>query len=431
MYLQLKNSNTTYSGIVAFYYAHSNHTSASLSTSFVSITEITGEQAQLLQRNTYNAWGVRELLVNNISATYPSFIFDRGYTGHEHLDQFDLINMNGRLFDPVLGRMLSPDNYMQDPTNPQNYNRYSYCLNNPLKYTDTDGENPILIPILIGAALGGYLGGTAAEGWEFNPGKWEWNSDTWIGIGFGATFGAAGGYGFAVGAPALANTAFFSHFGPSGTIAAYTLVGGVAGGAIGYSSGFAGGMLYSGGNVSYSHQSGMLGLEIGSTLGSTLGLLYGGYIEYNEMWDERKESFKKYARSKAPILHDTEIEINSNFGKFGVAQTYPLKDCETGMSFQEFNGYYSKVNFSKLIVRRWAKGKDPLYMTNEYIWHESDHVLENYTGYAEYILNKYGKEKTEYYQEYNIYKNGYARGPWTNASKIFRYMTHYFRLLYP
>ena len=47
--------------------------------------------------------------------------------------------MNGRMYDPVIGRVLSPDNYVQDPTNTQSYNRYSYCLNNPLRYTDPSG----------------------------------------------------------------------------------------------------------------------------------------------------------------------------------------------------------------------------------------------------------------------------------------------------
>ena len=56
------------------------------------------------------------------------------------LNDFDIINMNGRLYDPVLGRFLSPDNFVQMPDNVQSYNRYSYCLNNPLKYTDPSGE---------------------------------------------------------------------------------------------------------------------------------------------------------------------------------------------------------------------------------------------------------------------------------------------------
>lgn len=73
-------------------------------------------------------------IVNNNTHT-----FSRGYTGHKHLDQFELINMNGRIFDPVTSRFLSPDPMVQDIFNSQNYNRYSYCLNNPLRYTDPSG----------------------------------------------------------------------------------------------------------------------------------------------------------------------------------------------------------------------------------------------------------------------------------------------------
>ncbi len=64
----------------------------------------------------------------------------RGYTGYEMRNDFDIINMNGRLYDSVLGRFRCPDNLVQMPGNAQRYNRYSYCLNNPLKYTDPSGE---------------------------------------------------------------------------------------------------------------------------------------------------------------------------------------------------------------------------------------------------------------------------------------------------
>jgi len=47
--------------------------------------------------------------------------------------------MNGRVYDPVTGRFLSPDNQVQAPENTQSYNRFSYCFNNPLKYTDPTG----------------------------------------------------------------------------------------------------------------------------------------------------------------------------------------------------------------------------------------------------------------------------------------------------
>ena len=67
-------------------------------------------------------------------------MFDRGFTGHEHLYAFGLINMNGRMYDPLLSSFLSPDNYMQDPTSQQGFNRYAYCMYNPLKYVDPSGE---------------------------------------------------------------------------------------------------------------------------------------------------------------------------------------------------------------------------------------------------------------------------------------------------
>ena len=75
----------------------------------------------------------------------PDWLY-RGYTGHEHLAEFGLINMNARLYDPVLGRMLSPDNYVNDYFGSQAFNRYSYANNNPLKYTDPSGN---IIPILV------------------------------------------------------------------------------------------------------------------------------------------------------------------------------------------------------------------------------------------------------------------------------------------
>ena len=64
----------------------------------------------------------------------------RGYCGHEMLHQYGLIDMQGRVYDPAVGRFLSCDNYVQEPDNSQNFNHYSYCLNNPLRYTDPTGE---------------------------------------------------------------------------------------------------------------------------------------------------------------------------------------------------------------------------------------------------------------------------------------------------
>ena len=63
----------------------------------------------------------------------------RGFTDHEHVDNLGVIHMNGRVYDPVLGRFLSPDPLVQTPYDAQTWNRYSYARNNPLRYTDPSG----------------------------------------------------------------------------------------------------------------------------------------------------------------------------------------------------------------------------------------------------------------------------------------------------
>ena len=98
-----------------------------------SILAVMDEKGDKVFEASYDAWGKQTIKLNKIG-------LQRGYTGHEMLNDFDIINMNGRLYDPMLGRFLSPDNFVQMPDNAQRYNRYSYCLNNPLKYTDPSGE---------------------------------------------------------------------------------------------------------------------------------------------------------------------------------------------------------------------------------------------------------------------------------------------------
>ncbi len=102
---------------------------------------LTRDNGTVAEEYSYDAWGRRRSPTDwtNYNVSAPSILY-RGYTGHEHLDEFTLINMNGRVYDPLVGRFLSPDNYVQAPDFTQSYNRYAYCLNNPLKYSDPSGE---------------------------------------------------------------------------------------------------------------------------------------------------------------------------------------------------------------------------------------------------------------------------------------------------
>ncbi len=131
-----------------------------------SILIITDKDGNIEEEANYDAWGRMRNPDNwTYSGTQPLSILYRGFTGHEMLPHFALINMNGRMYDPVLGRMLSPDNFVQDPGNPQFYNRYAYCLNNPLKYTDPSGE--FIWAIVAFIVRGGYdLLTNNWQGWE-------------------------------------------------------------------------------------------------------------------------------------------------------------------------------------------------------------------------------------------------------------------------
>lgn len=103
------------------------------------------ESGTLVDEISYDAWGRKRNPANideyeEDMETPPTHIFSRGYTFHEHLNEFKLINMNARLYDPTLGRMLSPDNFVTNASNSQDYNSYSYARNNPLKFTDPTGN---------------------------------------------------------------------------------------------------------------------------------------------------------------------------------------------------------------------------------------------------------------------------------------------------
>lgn len=117
-----------------------------------SITTIVNTDGVVEQELSYDAWGNLRDPQTWCSSFKGKPMFDRGFTGHEHLYEFGLINMNGRMYDPVMNTFLSVDNYVSSPDYPQAFNRYAYCLNNPLKYTDPDGEFPF-VPMLIGAGI--------------------------------------------------------------------------------------------------------------------------------------------------------------------------------------------------------------------------------------------------------------------------------------
>jgi RHS repeat-associated protein len=63
----------------------------------------------------------------------------RGYTGHEQIDNVMVVHMNGRVFDPVIGRFLSADPYIDGPETTHGWNRYAYVHGRLLSATDPTG----------------------------------------------------------------------------------------------------------------------------------------------------------------------------------------------------------------------------------------------------------------------------------------------------
>ena len=106
-----------------------------------SVAAISDEAGQVIERLAYDPWGKRRKVDGTRDA--PDAIVgwntDRGFTMHEHLDEMGIIHMNGRVYDPLIGRFMSADPFIQSPGDLQSYNRYAYVSNNPLAFTDPSG----------------------------------------------------------------------------------------------------------------------------------------------------------------------------------------------------------------------------------------------------------------------------------------------------
>lgn len=195
----------------------------------------------LIEKYAYDPWGMRrdpddwtKPDTRKANQRLSPYITDRGYTMHEHIPGTDLIDMNGRVYDCTTATFLTCDPYVQDPGNWLNHNPYTYCLNNPLKYTDPSGE---FIQILVAAAIGGGLN----LGINFLQGNIHSLTDGLAAFGIGAIGGAISGV-----MPGMAGSVFSGlavgsgNSWLSGGSFSDIIVGGIAGatsGALGYKGG--------------------------------------------------------------------------------------------------------------------------------------------------------------------------------------------------
>lgn len=203
-------------GYVQRYAVHTDHLGSP-----VLITRGQSGQVQVTAKQSFDPWGRPrnpETWALSGVPVQPAWLY-RGFTGHEHLAAFALINMNGRLYDPMNGRMLSVDEFVQGAFGSQGFNRYSYAANNPLKYTDPSGE---VIPFIAVVGIVGVVSG--GINWYANRAN---INNFWDGLYYfsvGATVGAAATVGGAALAPVFGTGA---------------LAGAIFGGASGFVAGYA------------------------------------------------------------------------------------------------------------------------------------------------------------------------------------------------
>ena len=292
----------------SIYYIHTDHLG--------SYCAITNADKQVVLRNHFDPWG------NFIVRDYTPYFHEnpltyRGFTGHEHYPEFKIINMNGRLYDPVIGRLFSPDKYVANSTFTQDFNRYSYARNNPLMYTDPSGE---FLNYIYGAIIGGLCN------WAFNGFQFNLQGLAYFGIGAAAgaaTCGVSALMGGAVGTLGFA----------SGAITA-----GTAGFAGGFISG-AGNSWMQGNNFGQGLLSGIKTGGIGAITGGIMGGIQGGceaWVNGGNFWSGEGATFDMLA----PSIDGNIVEIGEGM-EYSNKYAKQFSDKNFGTTIKGVNKLYS------------------------------------------------------------------------------------------
>lgn len=126
-------------------YVHSDHLGSSDvltdDTGVIAVDPITSQQ----QVMSFDAFGLRRnpadwsYNLSTINVPGLKAFTEKGYTAQEQLDNVELVHMNGRVYDPSIGRVISADPTVLNPLYSQAFNRYAYVYNNPLKFIDLTG----------------------------------------------------------------------------------------------------------------------------------------------------------------------------------------------------------------------------------------------------------------------------------------------------
>jgi hypothetical protein len=221
--------------------------------------------------------------------------------------------MNGRIYDPRLARFLSPDPYVQAPDFTQSFNRYSYVWNNPLKYTDPDGE---WVHLLVGALIGGTIN------WIAHGAEFSWEGLGYFGV--GALAGSlSAGIGAGVSSALVAGGSFTGGFIGTSVIQTGTglISGALSGGAAGFTNGFVTGV----GNALINNESGVFKMGLidgfnqglsGIAAGAILGSIDAVLNDRHFLTGSDKKQYYVFDGEKYINVNDWNRSPSATKGKY-------------------------------------------------------------------------------------------------------------------
>ena len=395
------------------YYVHPDHLG--------SWTTVTNRNGLVVQDVRFDPWDTPYYSDSTTLTPASSLLFDRGFTGHEHMMAFGLINMNGRVYDPMTSSFLSVDNYVQDPSSTQNFNRYAYCMNNPLKFVDPDGEFLTWCFNHLGFSLGINLTPLGIPiGFGINV---SWANGGSVGV-YGEVAYRDGGTGFGFGAgfqQSLDYSIKYNSLSTTSSANAYYSFGCVTiGGSVSYNYN----MTYAQGNfgwnvgigaawnpnMPYSSYGQSMGIGLGISYGSS-GFNYGinGYYQGLSLQKKLDIMTKRFKDEMTSAIGDADPQVlvgsNANFRKNGVAAHNCYGDIwdetnnirangltEKGevlgtieIDGQNYASFDSDIYMSKNTIRQMWKGSEYGKRT---LFHEWVHAHDYFSGQASYWLSQ-------------------------------------------
>ncbi len=362
-----------------------------------------------------------------------------GFTGHEMLDDVGLIHMNGRVYDPTLGRFMQADPTVQSPGNPQNLNRYSYAGNNPLTYVDPSGYGfwsklwkNVIRPIIaiaaaiyvgayfsilsgygfVGGIIGGFTGGIIASGGNLQAGI--------AGAITGGIFGGIGDFiqaQYAGGvASGLSNAANPWSSGSFNTVLAHAAGGGISSVLTGQKFGI--GALSGGFSEGFSRYysnapGGIIGRTVAAaTVGGTAARIGGGKFEngartaayaylFNSAAHGLVDSIQTYSAERVNVLstrmeysYTVNTDRDTTLKQIRGVLIDTLAALKDGHMVESGQSYYKKIDTVQ-VEQHWYEsgtnrdlGFEPVGKQYE-VWDLSGTRVNGFTydGYGYYISN--------------------------------------------